>query len=110
GTAIAGQTFYNFTLDNLRHFGALKAMGTSNGVLLRMILIQAMVVGAIGYGLGVGIAAGFGFVSKNSELAFMLPWQLLAVSAGAVTLICVVSSLVSIRKVIQLEPAIVFKG
>ena len=27
GTAIAGQTFYNFTLDNLRQFGALKAMG-----------------------------------------------------------------------------------
>ena len=46
GTAIAGQTFYNFTLDNLRHFGALKAMGAGNGMLLRMILLQALVVGA----------------------------------------------------------------
>jgi len=27
GTAIAGQTFYLFTLENLRQFGALKAMG-----------------------------------------------------------------------------------
>jgi putative ABC transport system permease protein len=36
GTAIAGQTFYNFTLDNLRHFGTLKAMGAGNGSLLRM--------------------------------------------------------------------------
>jgi putative ABC transport system permease protein len=110
GTAIAGQTFYNFTLDNLRHFGALKAMGTSNGVLLRMILLQAVVVGVIGYGLGVGAAAGFGYASRNSELAFLLPWQLLAISAAAITLICIVSSLISMRKVITLEPAIVFKG
>jgi len=33
GTAIAGQTFFNFTLDNLRYFGTLKAMGASNGTL-----------------------------------------------------------------------------
>src|SRR5687767_10446292 len=83
GTAIAGQTFYNFTLDNLRHFGTLKAMGTSNGALLRMILLQALTVGVIGYGLGVGLASLFGFASKDSELAFLLPWQLLVISAAA---------------------------
>jgi putative ABC transport system permease protein len=110
GTAIAGQTFYNFTLDNLRHFGTLKAMGTSNGVLLRMIMLQALVVGLIGYGLGVGAASLFGYLTRNSELAFRLPWQLLVVTAGAVMLICVLSSLLSIRKVIKLEAAIVFKG
>jgi putative ABC transport system permease protein len=110
GTAIAGQTFYNFTLDNLRHFGALKAMGTGNGVLLRMILLQAVIVGLIGYGLGVGAAAVFGLLSKNSELAFLMPWWLLAITGFAITLICIASSLISIRKVIQLEPAIVFKG
>src|SRR5205085_11419669 len=89
GTAIAGQTFYNFTLDNLRHFGALKAMGTSDGVLLRMILIQAVTVGTIGYGVGVGLASLFGLATKNTELSFLMPWWLLAFSAAAVTLICV---------------------
>jgi putative ABC transport system permease protein len=110
GTVIAGQTFYNFTLDNLRHFGALKAMGAGNGMLLRMIVLQAVLVGAIGYGLGVGLASAFGMLAKDSELAFRLPWQLLLISAGAVALICVFSALISIRKVIALEPAIVFKG
>ncbi|MFZ0917596.1 MAG: ABC transporter permease, partial [Candidatus Udaeobacter sp.] len=57
GVAISGQTFYNFTLDNLRYFGTLKAMGAKNGMLLRMILLQALVVGAVGYGLGVGAAS-----------------------------------------------------
>ncbi|HEY7120825.1 MAG TPA: ABC transporter permease [Tepidisphaeraceae bacterium] len=110
GTAIAGQTFYNFTLDNLRHFGALKAMGASNGLLLRMILLQALVVGTIGYGLGVGIAAFIGQAAGKTELSFLLPWQLLVVTAVAVILICVIASLISIRKVMKLEPAIVFKG
>jgi putative ABC transport system permease protein len=110
GTAIAGQTFYNFTLDNLRHFGALKAMGAGNGTLLRMIMLQAVLVGAIGYGLGVGGASLFGYAFKNTELAFKLPWQLLAITGAAITIICVFSSLISMRKVIKLEPAIVFKG
>ncbi|HSI36967.1 MAG TPA: ABC transporter permease [Tepidisphaeraceae bacterium] len=110
GTAIAGQTFYNFTLDNLKHFGALKAMGAGNGLLLRMILLQGLLVGSIGYGLGVGAAALIGYLARNSELAFLLPWQVLVVTGVAVTLICVFASLISIRKVIKLEPAIVFKS
>jgi putative ABC transport system permease protein len=110
GTAIAGQTFYNFTLDNLRHFGLLKAMGTGTGTLLRMILLQAMVVGGIGYGLGVGLATLFGRAVQGSELAFRMPWPLLAISAGAVMLICALSALISIIKVIRLDAGIVFKG
>lgn len=110
GAAIAGQTFYNFTLENLRQFGVLKAMGTSNLTLLRMILLQAVLVGSIGYGLGVGLTALFGFAMRNTILAFKFPWQLLLFSGAGVSLICVFAAMISILKVIRLEPAIVFKG
>ncbi len=110
GAAIAGQTFYNFTLDNLRQFGVLKAMGTSNWVLLRMILLQAVLVGSIGYGMGVGLTALFGYSMRNTILAFRFPWQLLIFSGAGVSLICVFAAIISILKVIRLEPAIVFKG
>jgi len=111
GTAIAGQTFYNFTLDNLRHFGALKAMGAGNGRLLGMIVLQSLVVGALGYGLGVGAATLFGVTAaRNSELAFRLLPHTLVGTGVAVLLICVLASLLSIVKVIRLEPAIVFKS
>jgi putative ABC transport system permease protein len=85
-------------------------MGAGNGLLLRMILLQAALVGAIGYGLGVGTAALVGFLTRNSELAFYMPWQLLLVSAGAVTFICLLSAGLAIRKVMRLEPAIVFRS
>ena len=110
GAAIAGQTFYSFTMENLRQFGVLKAMGASNGTLLRMILLQAALVGVIGYGLGVGLTSLFGWSMRNTILAFKFPWQLLLFSGLGVTLICIFAALVSIRKVIALEPAVVFKG
>jgi putative ABC transport system permease protein len=109
GTAIAGQTFYQFTLENLRHFGALKAMGAGNWALLKMILLQAVLVGSIGYALGVGATAFIGWRTKNSELAFWMPWWLLLITAVAITAICIFAALLSIRKVMKLEPAIVFK-
>lgn len=110
GAAIAGQTFYNFTLENIRQFGVLKAMGTSNWTLLRMILLQAILVGTIGYGMGVGLTAVFGFAMRHTILAFKFPWQLLVFSGVGVSLICVLAALISIIKVIRLEPAIVFKS
>jgi len=110
GTAIAGQTFYNFTLENIRYFGTLKAMGATNGILLRMILLQALLVGSLGYGLGVGGASLFGYLLGGTELSFRLTRELLVFAGTAIGLIIILSALISIRKVITLEPAIVFKG
>jgi len=111
GLAIAAQTFYQFTLENIKHFGALKAMGAGNGMLLRMILLQALIVGGIGYGLGVGLAAFLGYrLGGSTELAFFLPWQLLVITGVATLAIVTLSAAMSLIKVVRLEPAIVFKG
>jgi putative ABC transport system permease protein len=85
-------------------------MGAGNGMLLKMILLQAVLVGTIGYGLGVGLASLFGRLTTGSELAFFLPWRLLGFTALAVMPICVLSAFLSIKRVIKLEPAVVFKG
>ncbi len=110
GTAIAGQTFYNFTLENLKQFGALKAMGTTNGRIVGMILLQATVVGFLGFGLGIGGATAFGKLTEGGELAFYTPVALLPITGAAVVLICILASFLSVRRVIVLEPAVVFRG
>ena len=111
GTAIAGQTFYLFTVENIRQFGALKAMGTSNWMILLMVLSQALHVGLVGYGVGVGLAALFGWWSRSmTRLSFFMPWQVLAITAAAVFVIVLVASVLSIRKVLVLDPAVVFRG
>jgi putative ABC transport system permease protein len=111
GTAIAGQTFYLFTVENIRQYGALKAMGASNWTILAMVLAQGLQVGLVGYGVGVGLAAVFGWwVRGASRLAFFMPWEVLAITGAAVFVIVLVASLVSVRKVLVVEPAIVFRG
>ncbi len=110
GMAIAGQTFYLFTVENLRQFGALKAMGASTFTLARMILLQAFTVGLTGYGVGVGLATVFGFLTARSGgLPFIETWQLLLLVLVALLAICTFSALISIIKLVRLEPAIVFR-
>lgn len=110
GTLIAGQTFYNFTMDNLRHFGALKAMGAREGTIRMMILLQAGLVGFIGYGIGTGAACLLGWAMQDSVLTFSLPWYVLMIAGLAVVGISGFSALLSLHKVTKLEPGIVFRG
>jgi putative ABC transport system permease protein len=113
GAAIAGQTFYLFTIDNLKQFGALKAMGVTNGRIVGMVLVQALVVGVLGY------SVGFGLASITEEILMMrikgippamhMAWQIPVLSAAAASLIVIGSSLVSLLRVLRLEPASVFR-
>jgi putative ABC transport system permease protein len=113
GSVIAGQTFYLFTLENLKQFGALKAMGVSNARLVGMVLVQSLVVGLIGYGIGMGLAALFEEVMlvtiHHIPPMFYMAWQIPAGTAVAVAFIMAGASLVSLRRVLVLEPAVVFR-
>jgi putative ABC transport system permease protein len=111
GLAICSQTFYSFILENLRNLGAMKAMGATDGMLCRMLLLQAFTVGLVGYGCGTGLAALIGFVLLKKEMPpFFMPWQLPLGVLAIVLWICAVSALLGIRKIRALEPAIVFRG
>ena len=113
GAAVVGQTFYIFVLENLRQFGALKAMGVANLTILRMVLLQAMVVAGIGYAIGIGLCAGFFEITSRVSInlrGFGLPWQVAGGTACTVLVIIVIASFASLRKVMVVDPAIVFRG
>jgi putative ABC transport system permease protein len=110
GAAVTGQIFYNFTLDNLRYFAVFKAMGATDRMLRRMILLQALLVGFVGFGLGAGATALFAAATRGrAGLSMTLNWELLVGSGIAVALIVLFAALISVRKVLRLEPAVVFK-
>ena len=111
GTVVAGQTFYLFTIENLRQFGALKAMGVTNARLTGMILLQAFTAGGIGFALGTGMAATFFeiFRHKLATRGIILMWQSVGLTGASILLVVGVASLLSIRRVLVLEPASVFR-
>ncbi len=112
GAVVAGQTFYLFTLDNLRHFGALKALGTSDLRLTGMIVLQALTVALLGFAIGTGLCAIFFEITlqRDATRGIVLLWQAVAATGVTMLIIVTLASLLSIRRVLVLEPATVFRG
>lgn len=110
GTAIVGQTFFNFVQENMKHYAVLKAMGLKDSILARMVMLQAIVIGAVGYGIGVALTSLFGMKVHDTALAFRMPPSLLIFAGIGVLLIISASAFVSIRRVFKVDPSIVFRG
>ena len=112
GLSIAGETFYMFVLDNLERFGALKAIGAKSGELVQMIFFQSLVVGFLGFGLGVLLSSALIAFGKFRipNYAAVITYQNLFMALVMVLVISVFSAYLGIRKVIRIDPFSVFRG
>lgn len=110
GFVVVAQTIYATTMDHLKEFGTLKAMGAPNSYVYRVILKQAALSAVIGYVLGMFVSFFVVRASQHGGAAIILPWQM-AVGMFFLTLfMCMGAATVSINKVTRLDPAMVFKG
>jgi putative ABC transport system permease protein len=109
GIVVAGQTFYSFVLENTRYLGALKAMGASTARLAWMTLLQALLVGVTGYGIGMGLLALFFRIIPEGKAPLLMGWPVALLVFAAVILIITFASLLGIRRVAKIEAAIVFR-
>ena len=111
GVAIVGLTFSLFIRDNIKQFGALKAIGVTNGKIVRMVGAQAALVGAVGYALGVIGTVLFlrTFGSSPFFKGFYVPWQIPLISLAAVIVILAITGFLALRSVLRTEPAAVFR-
>jgi putative ABC transport system permease protein len=110
GVVVVAQTIYATTMDHLREYGTLKAMGASNRYLYRVIIQQAAISAVAGYALAM-VASWF--VVRGSEkggAAILLPWPVALGMLGLTIAMCTAAALVSINKVTRLDPATVFKS
>ena len=110
GLIVSIATFSQFTNDNLRHYAVFKAMGAGARTLIGMTVIQALVVTLISYGIGVGLAGLVSIWVRGPDVEFVayFPWQLM-VGVMLPLMICVgLGSVMSLRRVLRLEPATVF--
>jgi putative ABC transport system permease protein len=110
GFVVVAQTIYATTMDHIREFGTLKAMGAPNGYVYKVIMKQAAISAVIGYALGMIVSVFVVQGSQKGGAAILMPMPM-AVGMFFVTLtMCVGAALVSINKVTHLDPAMVFKG
>ncbi|WP_272699613.1 ABC transporter permease [Desulfovibrio sp. Fe33] len=110
GTVIVAQTLYATTLDHISEFATLKAMGAPNSYIYSILLAQASLSAVLGYGFGIAISIMVSRFSDFSATAIVIP-PLLGGGMFFLTLfMCIGSALISIRKVMTLDPILVFKG
>ena len=112
GVAIVGLTFSLFIRDNIKQFGALKAIGVTNSKIRGMVALQAGWIGFIGYGIGIGLATAFIVIGGNNSdtfKGFYVPWQVLVGVGIAVLLMVFGTGFLALVKVLRTEPAEVFR-
>jgi putative ABC transport system permease protein len=109
GTVIVGQTLYAITKEHLRELGTLKAIGAKNGELVQFVAWQAAFLAVVGGGLGLLIALIVQRAVTAAGLLVVLSPSVLAVGATAIVVMCAIASVGSVRKVLALEAAEVFK-
>jgi putative ABC transport system permease protein len=110
GFVVVGQILYSGTLQYIREYGTLKAMGARNSAVVRVILSQAMISAALGFVVGGGLAVLMRGAMKAANLTVALTPGLYAATAVITALMCAFAALLSIVKVLRLDPASVFKG
>lgn len=110
GFVVVGQILYSGTLQYIREYGTLKAMGAKNSAVVKVILSQAMISATLGFAVGAPLAIAMRAAMKGANLSVALFPTLYAVTAAITAVMCALAALLSIVKVLRLDPASVFKG
>lgn len=110
GLVVVGQILYTGTLEHLKEYGTLKAMGASNAAIVRVILYQALIAAVLGYAVGGAFAFLGRSAVKAANLTVVLSPTLLGGTAALTIVMCALAALLAILKVIRLDPAAVFKN
>lgn len=109
GIVVVAQTLYTSTMEHIREFGTVKAIGGGNGDIYLILGKQATIAAIAGFALGALQAFALRPVMKSIDLKLIIPTELYAtVLAGSIAL-CLAAAMISFRKVASIDPALVFR-
>ena len=112
GAMVVGLVIYTATVERQREYGVLKAIGARNGLLYRVVLLQALIAAGAGALLGAALSVGAAWVIMAVRPQFLVStepsstgWALVAALGMAL-----LAALVPARVMARLAPAEVFRG
>lgn len=110
GAVIVSQTIYSATIEHLREFGTLKALGADNRTVYGLILRQAVLSGVMGFAIGMAVNVVVADLYQRTGQIIIQPWQLFAVDFAITLFTCVAASLISVHRAMQVDPMEVFRA
>ena len=109
GLVIVSQTIYSTTMDHIREYGTLKAIGAKNAHVYSVILKQAGISAVAGFLLAT-VLQRIVLVIKPLTLQIAAPAGLYAGAFALTLFMCGLAAIVSVRRVASVDPVEVFKG
>jgi len=112
GLSVISLTIYTSTVERIRDYGVLKAVGATSGQLLSVVARQSLAVALIGFAAGVALAVGAGQLLGEAvpEFVTLYRWQDVIAVLAAALLMSALAAAVPVRRVAGVDPAIVFRA
>lgn len=110
GMLIVGQTIYNSTMEHIKEFGTLKALGAGNVEIYKIIFSQAFINAIVGYLLSLVITLLSVKLYEAAGMVMVVKSEVNLAVLGLTFLMCICAALVSVRKIKRIDPAILFRG
>ncbi|MBI4953649.1 MAG: hypothetical protein HY908_16610 [Myxococcales bacterium] len=109
GVVIVGQTLYSVTREHERELATLKAVGATRGELASFVAWQAVLLAVLGGATGLVFAFVGQRLLAEAGLMVVLSPRVLALAGVAVAGMCATASLGSVRRILRLDAAEVFR-
>jgi putative ABC transport system permease protein len=108
GTIIVAQTLYSSTKDHLKEFATLRAIGSSRGYILKVILAQALISAVVGFSIAVSIDLALVKATRDAALPIVMTPELSAGLLALTIAMCAIAAVAAIRVVTRIDPVLVF--
>jgi putative ABC transport system permease protein len=109
GVVVVTQTLYTSTMEHLKEFGTVKAIGGSNRDIYRILGSQAVIAAVVGFLTGRLMAFALAPAMAKIRLKLIIPNEFALVVFAGTLVLCLTAALVSFRKVAKIDPALVFR-
>lgn len=110
GVIVVALTLYTSTMEHIKEFGTVKAIGGGNGDIYRILAEQATIAAVAGFAGGGLIAWAMRPVMAKIDLKLIVTPEFAAIVFFGTLAMCLLASMVSFRKVASIDPALVFRG
>jgi putative ABC transport system permease protein len=107
---VVAQTLYSSTMEHLKEFGTIKAIGAGNAHIYGILGRQATIAAVGGYAIGAALTLLLRAASADSEMKLILFPQVWTLTLAGTFAFCLAASVLSFRQVASLDPAMVFRG
>jgi putative ABC transport system permease protein len=109
GVVVVAQTLYTSTMEHLKEFGTVKAIGGSNRDIYGILAKQAAISAVFGFLLGGGMAWLLRPAMASIDLKLIISPAFAATVAAGTMVMCLAAAMISFRKVAKIDPALVFR-